>query len=56
MIAADENFAELAGAGDDLVGIAAIADRVSEVDDEIVRGSGREAGVEGLEVAVDIAE
>jgi hypothetical protein len=41
--------------GNHLVGIAAIADRVSEIDDEVVGGSGRQTGVQRFEVAMDVA-
>ena len=39
-----------------LIRIAAVTNCVSEIDDEIVSGSGGEAGVERLEVAVNVAE
>jgi hypothetical protein len=42
--------------GNDFVRIAAVADRVSEIDDEVVSGSGGQTGVQRFEVAVNVAK
>jgi hypothetical protein len=42
--------------GNDFVGIAAVADRVSEIDDKVVGGSGGQTSVQRFEVAVNVAE
>ena len=56
VIAADEDVSQSLRAGNDLVGIAAVADRVAKIHHEVVRGSGGEAGFERFEIAVNVAE
>src|ERR1700686_5153345 len=56
MIAADEDLSESLRAGNDFVGIAAVANRVPEINDEVVGGSGGQTGVQRFEVAVNVAE
>src|SRR4030088_1527621 len=56
VIAADENASQRLRFGNDFVRIAAVADRVSEIDDEVVSRSGSQTGVQRFEVAVNVAE
>ena len=56
MIAADEDASQRLHLGNDFVGIAAVADRVSEIDDKVVGGSGGQTSVQRFEVTVNIAE
>src|SRR6266436_1596121 len=56
VIAADEDVSESLRAGNHFVGITAVADRVSEIDDEVVSGSGGQTGVQRFEVAMNVAE
>jgi len=56
VIAADEDASERLCLGNDFVGIAAVADGVSEIDDEVVGGSGCQTSVQRFEVAVNVAE
>jgi hypothetical protein len=56
VIAADEHASQSLRFGNDFVRIAAVADRVSEIDDEVVSGSGSQTGVQRFEVAVNVAE
>src|SRR6266478_5338046 len=56
VIAADEEPSESLRAGNHFVGIAAVADGISEIDDEVVGGSGGQTGVQRFEVAVNVAE
>jgi hypothetical protein len=56
VIAADEDASERLCFGNDFIGIAAVADGVSEIDDEVVGGSGGQTSVQRFEVAVNIAE
>ena len=56
VIAANEDASESLRAGNDFVGIGAVADGVSEIDDEVVGGSGGQTGVQRFEVAVNVAE
>jgi hypothetical protein len=56
VIAPNEDFADGLGANDHLVGIAAVANRVSQIHDEVVRRSGFEAGVERFKIAVNVAK
>src|ERR1700676_3103805 len=53
MIAADEDLSESLRAGNDFVGIAAVANRVPEINDEVVGGNGGQTGVQRFEVAVN---
>src|ERR1035437_151230 len=56
VIAADEDVSQRLCFGNDFVGIAAVADGVSEIDDKVVGGSGSQTGVQRFEVTVNIAE
>jgi hypothetical protein len=56
VISADEHASQSLRFGYDFVWIAAVADRVSEIDDEVVSGSGGQTGVQRFEVAVNVAE
>ena len=56
VIAAHKNAAQRLGAGDHLIGIAAVADRIAQVHDEVVRRSGGQTGFQRFEVAVNVAE
>src|SRR5437660_11292894 len=56
VIAANEDLPESLRFNNDFVRITAVADRVSEIDDEVVGGSGGQTGVRRLEVAVNVAE
>jgi len=56
MIAADEHASQSLRFANDFVRIAAVADRVSEIDDEVVSWSGGQTGVQRFEVAVNVAE
>ncbi len=56
VIAADENFAQTAGAVDDFIGACAVTHDVAEIGNQIVRGSCRQAGFQGFEVGVNVAE
>jgi hypothetical protein len=56
MIAANEDSSKSLRFGNHFVGIAAIANAVAEIDDQVVgRGSGQ-TGVQRFEVAVNVAE
>jgi len=56
VIAAHEDVAESLGAGNDFVRIAAVADRVAEIDGEVVSGSRCQTGIERFEIAMNVAE
>jgi hypothetical protein len=56
VIAADEDVSQRLCFGNDFVGIAAVADRVPEIDDKVIGGSGSQTGVQRFEVTVNIAE
>jgi len=56
VIAADKNASQTLCFNNDFVRIAAVADRVSEIDDEVVSRSGSQTGVQRFEVAVNVAE
>lgn len=56
VIAANENFTEVTGAFDNVVGRGSVADEVAEVGDEIVGRSRGEASLQGFEVSVNVAE
>lgn len=56
VIPANKDGSEGTNAGDDFVRIGAVTDAVAQVDDEVVRRSSGEAGVERLEVAMNVAE
>jgi hypothetical protein len=43
-------------AGNDLIRIAAVANGIAEIGDEVAGGSGGHAGVQRFEVAVNVAE
>jgi hypothetical protein len=55
VIAADEDASQGLRFGDDLVGIAAVADRIAKIGDEVVGGRSGETGVERFEIAVNVA-
>jgi hypothetical protein len=42
--------------GNDFIRIAAVANAISEIDDQVVGGGGGQTGVERFEVAVNVAE
>src|ERR1700726_1475797 len=56
VIAADEDPSESLRARNDFVGVAAVANRVPEINDEVIGGSGGQTGVQRFEVAVNVAE
>ncbi|HEX9607671.1 MAG TPA: hypothetical protein VF962_10600, partial [Gemmatimonadaceae bacterium] len=56
VIAADKDLSESLRAGNDFVRVAAVPDRVPEIDDEVIGGSGGQTGVQRFEVAVNVAE
>src|SRR5467141_1130649 len=56
VIAANEHASQSSRLNNDFVRITAVADRVSEIDDEVVSGSGGQTGVQRFEVAVNVAE
>src|SRR6202158_5499313 len=56
VIATDEHASQSLRFGNDFVRIAAVADRVSEIDDEVVSRSGSQTGVQRFEVAVNVAK
>src|SRR5205807_6492227 len=56
VIAANEDLPESLRAGNHFVGITAVADRVFEIDDEVVSWSGGQTGVQRFEVAMNVAE
>ena len=56
VVAANEDAPHGPRADDDLVGVGAVADRIAEVDHEIVCRSGGQAGLERFQVAVNVAE
>src|ERR1700675_3865565 len=56
VIAANENASQSLRFGNDFVRIAAVADRVPEIDDEVVSRSGSQTGVQRFKVAVNVAE
>ena len=55
VIAAHEYASDRLRAGNDFVGIAAVADSIAEIDDEIVRGRGGQTRVQRFEVAMNVA-
>src|ERR1700682_4954452 len=56
VIASDEHASQSLRFGNDFVRIAAVADRVSEIDDEVVSRSGGQTGVQRFEVGVNVAK
>src|ERR1700681_1392639 len=56
VIAADEHASESLHFGYDFVRVAAVANGISKIDDEVVGGSGGQTGVQRFEVAVNVAE
>jgi hypothetical protein len=56
VIAADKDLSESLRAGNDFVRVATVPDRVPEVDDEVIGGSGGQTGVQRFEVTVNVAE
>ena len=56
MISADEDVPQRLDFRDYLIGIATVADRIAEIDDQIVGGCSRETGVQRFKIAVNVAE
>src|SRR5947209_11482762 len=56
MVAAYEDFPEIARADDDLIGARAIADDIPKIHDEIERGDRGQAGLQSFKVGVDVAK
>ena len=55
VVAANEDASQRLRFRDDLVGIAAVTNRVAEIDDEVVHGRGRQTGLQRFEIAVNVA-
>src|SRR5712692_7446025 len=55
VIAADEDASERSRLGNYFVGIATVAYGVTEIDDEVVGGSGGQTGVQRFEVGMNVA-
>ena len=56
VIAAHENFSQLARAVGHFIRAGAVADDVAEIHDHVERRRGRESGVESFEIGVNVAE
>ncbi len=56
VIPADEDAAEFPGAFAHFIGAGAVTDDVAQIDDEIERRSGGEAGIESFQVGVDVTQ
>ena len=56
VIAADENFSQIARAIDDLVGRSSVTDNVAQIRHEVEGGSCGHAGFQGFEVGVNVAQ
>src|ERR1700675_1045288 len=56
VIAAHKDASNRLSAGDDFVGIPPIANRIAEIDNQIMSGSRSQTGVQRFEVAMNVAE
>jgi len=56
VVAANENLTQSAATGNHFIRIRAVADRIPQVDDQVVSRRGSEASLERFQVAMNVAE